>query len=214
MKLAWDFSLLADRLAAIIASTEGDLRAEQAVYGLDSRDERQLQQLLSENLSAFYDVTREAHYPASAGSKLTHRKRCDLVLTPRGSPLKLDFLPPTLFDHPNPCAPPDALWLEVKAAWQFRAGGQTHAGYGAQWRKAIVQDLRKMEGDAHIKHAGLLLVVFNESREILQKDLELFQTVLAEQEVLAGEGQTRATPIQDRIGHQFCTIAIWPTIQR
>jgi hypothetical protein len=71
-----------------------------------------------------------------------------------------------------------------------------------------------MEAEALIREAGLVLVVFNESRQILEKDLELFEDVLARKEVLAGFRHVRSTAILDRIGHQVCTVALWPTIQR
>ena len=110
--------------------------------------------------------------------------------------------------------PADALWLEVKIAYQFREGGVRHGGYGAQWRQAVVEDLRKMEADPLVHEAGLVLVVFNESQAILEKDLELFEDVLARKEVLAGFRQVRSIRITERIGHHLCTVAVWPTIQR
>lgn len=210
----WDFSTLADRLADVIESAEGELRLEQAVYGLDARDERSIQLLLADGLMRHYDVAREVHYPSSAGNKLSHRKRCDLVLSSKGRPLKLDRSAPTLFDPANPCPPGEALWLEVKVAYQFREGGARHGGYGSQWRTAVVDDLLKMEAEENVREAGLLLVVFNESREVLDKDLELFEIVLAQREVLAGFRQVRSVPIIERIGHRLCTVALWPTIQR
>ena len=159
------------------------------------------------------------HYPSSKGRKLTHRPRCDLVLTPKGRPLVLDRAAPTLFDLPRegappPCEPGDALWLEVKVAYQFREGGRRHSGYGAQWRQAVVEDLRKMEADALIREAGLVLIVFNESADILEKDLQLFEDVLAQKEVLAGFRHVRSVPILERMGHRLCTAAVWPTLQR
>jgi hypothetical protein len=214
MSLLWDFSTVADRVVESLRAAESDLRLEQAVYGLDTRDERALQSLLADRLASAFQVAREVHYPSSAGRKLTHRQRCDLVLSPLGRPLRLDISPPTLFDPPNPCDPKEALWLEVKIAYQFREGGVRHSGYGAQWRQAVVDDLRKMEADPLIHHAGLLLIVFNESSQILEKDLELFETVLAQKEVLAGFRQVRSLKITDRIGHELCTAALWPTLQR
>jgi hypothetical protein len=210
----WIVSDVADRFAAALAAAEAELRLEQAVYGLDALDERGLQQLLAERLAGDYEVAREVHYPTSAGKKLTHRMRCDLVLSPRGKPLRLDTAEPTLFDPPSLCEPGDALWLEVKVACQFREGGVRHGGYGAQWRTAIVEDLKKIEADALIREAGLALVVFNESETVLEKDLELFEDVLVRKEVLAGFRQVRKTPVLDRIGHRLCTVALWPTIQR
>jgi hypothetical protein len=210
----WDFSTVTDRLHDAIASAEADLRLEQAVYGLDRMDERQIQALLADRLSTGYCVAREVHYPSSRGNKLSHRARCDLVLSPKGLPLRLDSAPPSLFDPASMCEPGQALWLEVKVAYQFREGGARHMGYGPQWRQKVVDDLRKMEAEEQIHEAGLVLVVFNESQAVLDKDLQLFEDVLVRKEVLAGFRQVRSVPITERIGHHLCTVAVWPTVQR
>lgn len=212
--MIWDFSTLADDLEKILTEAEAALRLEQAVYGLDVRDEIQLQTLLAEGLASRYSVAREVHYPSTAGRKASHRARCDIVLTPHGRPLKTDLRPPGLFDPVDTVPPDQALWLEMKVAVQFREGGHRHPGYTTQWRTTIVEDLRKMESETLIHEAGLLLMVFNESDEILQKDLELFETHLAQQEVLAGFRRVRSIPIPARIGHRLCTVALWPTLQR
>jgi hypothetical protein len=214
MSLNWDFSTLADHVGEILERAEADTRLEQAVAGIDSRDELAIQTLLADGLRQHYEVAREVHYPSSVGKKLTHRQRCDLVLTPKGRALRLDIAPPTLFDAPNLCSAAEGLWLEVKVAYQFREGGLRHGGYGAQWRSAVVNDLRKMESEELIRDAGLMLIVFNESRQILDKDLDLFETVLAQKEVLAGFRHVRSTDIWERIGHRVCTVALWPTLQR
>ena len=214
VSLKWDLCTLADELGRAVREAEGELRLEQAVYGLDAQDERKLQALLAARLAQAYEVAREVHYPSSKGRKLTHRMRCDLVLSPKGQPLRLDSAPPSLFDPPALCDPADALWLEVKCAYQFREGGQRNVRYGAQWRQAIVADLRKMEAEPQVHDAGLVLVVFNESEEILAKDLELFEDVLAREEVLAGFRHVRTVPILERNGHRLCTVAVWPTVQR
>jgi hypothetical protein len=212
--MLYDFSFVADHLGGVIDRAEADLRLEQAVYGLDARDERQLHALLADGLAGDYEVAREVHYPSSWGRKLTHRQRCDLVLTPKGRPLKRDHAAPSLFDPAEQATAAEGLWLEVKVAYQFREGGARHGGYGQQWRGAVVEDLRKMEAEPQIREAGLVLIVFNESREILDKDLELFEDVLARKEVLAGFRHVRSTPILDRIGHRLCSVALWPTLQR
>ncbi|HVT87385.1 MAG TPA: hypothetical protein VHD56_00915 [Tepidisphaeraceae bacterium] len=210
----WNLSTVVEYIAGVIEHAESNLRLEQAVYGLDAKDELAIHSLLADGLAGHYSVAREVHYPSSVGKKLTHRQRCDLVLTPLGKPLRLDRSPPTLFDSPNSVGPDGALWLEMKVAYQFREGGIAHTGYGPQWRTRIVSDLSKMEAEPLIRDAGLLLIVFNESQSILEKDLELFETVLAQKEVLAGFRKVRSIPILDRIGHKVCTVALWPTIQR
>lgn len=214
MSLHWDFSTLADHLGQLLHKAEDDLRLEQAVYGLDARDERTLHALLADGLAQHYEVAREVHYPSSWGRKLTHRQRCDLVLSTKGRPLRLDHAPPTLFDAPSQSTAGEALWLEVKVAAQWREGGVRQVRYGQQWRGAVVEDLRKMESDELIREAGLILIVFNESREVLDKDLDLFETVLAQKEVLAGFRHVRSVEILERMGHRLCTAAVWPTLQR
>jgi hypothetical protein len=212
--MIWDLSTVADHIGQVISAVEADLRLEQAVYGLDTRDEKQFQTMLADGLKKWYGVTREVHYPTTAGRKLTHRQRCDLVLCPHGRELKLDSAPPSLFDPPDACLPGEALWIEVKIAYQFREGGARHGGYGPQWRQAVIDDLRKMESEPLIREACLLLIVFNESMDILEKDLDLFENVLIQKEVLAGFRQVRSVNILERIGHRLCTAALWPTLQR
>ena len=65
---------------------------------------------------------------------------------------------------------------------------------GAQVEQAVVEDLRKMEADEKIREAGLILIVFNESEAVLEKDLQLFEDVLAQKQVLAGFRQVRHGP--------------------
>ncbi len=210
----FDFVHIVSVLADAIEAQERTLRAEQAVYGLDSLDELQMHERIAAAMIGAYSVAREVHYPSSVGNKLTHRRRCDLVLSPLGRPLKLDSRPPSLFDPPDQAPPGEALWLEVKVAYQFREGGVRHGGYSAQWRNGVVADLQKMEQEAPIRHAGLLLVVFTESLEVFAKDVELFEDVLVQKGVVAGFRQTRSVGILERMGHRFCSIALWPTIQR
>src|ERR1044071_7956097 len=156
----WNFAELADRIAGIIAAAESDLLLEQAVYGLDFRNERALHELLEGGLGRFDEVAREVHYPSAPAPKRSHRQRCDFVLTPKGKPLNAD---PLLAGDPSFARPEDALWIEVKVARQFREGGLRHRGYGAVWRTKTGEDLRKMDADPRIRHAGLVLISFNES---------------------------------------------------
>jgi hypothetical protein len=210
----WDFGQVCQRMADTLRDREEALRLEQAVYGMDAMDELQIVALLADGLAASYSVAREVHYPSTVGRKLTHRPRCDLVLTEPGRPLRLDTSPPTLFDPANPAPPDEALWVEVKIAFQYGSGGARHKGYGRQWTSAVVADLVKIEQEPMIRDAALALVVFNESQTILDKDLELFETLLAEKQVLAGFRRVRTIPILERIGHRLCSVALWPTIQR
>ena len=204
-----------DAVARVLKRAEEALRLEQAVYGLDAMKETQLQKVLADGLAAdgFATVAREAHYPSDLGKKRPSRQRCDLVLTPPGRPL-LQADAVDLFTPTDACPPGEGLWLEVKVACQFQEGGRHHSGYGDQWRNATVKDLSKMEAEPQIREAGLLLIVFTAGEAVVEKDLELFEDVLARKEVLAGFRQVRTVEILERNGHTHATAALWPTIQR
>lgn len=194
--LNWDLALLAEQLCGVLAGAEAALEQEQAVKGLDDLDERALQILLAEGLGANHQVAREVHYPSSTGRKNTHRPRCDLVLT--------------VVDPAGGSRPASALWLEVKVARQLSESGGRHPGYTGRWH-AVIADLRKMMLDPAIQQGALVLVLFTESEGILEKDLDAFENLLVRQRVIAGFRHVRTFPVQDRIGHRFCSVAIWPT---
>jgi hypothetical protein len=209
----WRFDEVADAVHEALGQAEAALRLEQAVYGLDAKREVELQALLAEGLSSRYGVAREVHYPSDLAKKRPGRRRCDLVLTPRGRLLlRADAV--DLFTPADACPPGDAIWLEVKVAHQFAEGGRRHGGYGQQWRTATVNDLKKIETEPRVRTAGLLLLVFTDAEATVAQDLELFEDVLARKEVLAGFRQVRGIDITERNGHTRCTAALWPTVQK
>jgi hypothetical protein len=118
---------------------------------------------------AYYDVAREVHYPSTVGKKLTHRPRCDLVLNERGRPLKLDSAV-DLFEPADQAQSAEALWLEVK--WRVSVPRARSASSGVRprsWRTAGGRRPAKDGGRRGIHEAGLVLVVFTESHDILQR---------------------------------------------
>jgi hypothetical protein len=141
---------LADQVSAVLHQAEAALALEQAVHGLDTMSEVALQTVLQKGLAHSYAVTREVHYPSSSGAKRSSRQRCDLVLSPRGTqllPESNEQLSLHLLDSasaPRMYAPEESFWLEVKVAYQLRAGGLQHKGYSGQFRQAVVADLRKL----------------------------------------------------------------------
>lgn len=153
------------------------------MHGLDTMSEVALQTVLQNGLAHFYAVTRAVHYPSSSGAKRSSRQRCDLVLSPLGTPLlpesneQLSLHLSDAASAPRKYASEASFWLEVKVAYQLRAGGLQHKGYSGQFRQAVVADLRKLTADPLIRHAALLLIVFTESAEIACQDLELFKTL-------------------------------------
>lgn len=222
MSNRWDLREFADRLGETLQGAEDAFRLEQAVYGLDSLDELRLHQLLVRGLSKWYTVLREAYYPSSAARRKSNRPRCDLVLTPHGRPLRTSD-EPDLFTPPDAVPPEEALWVEIKTAHQFRDVATIDSTYAAQWRQGVVDDLKKMLADSRIHDAAILLIVFNESEDVLAKDLELFQDHLSSQRVLgpmvtqtslSTARHVRSIRITDRMGHRLATAALWPTLVR
>lgn len=208
MSWAWYLGELADHLARAVAELEAALALEQAVHGLDVWDERTLQQALAAALARDHEIAREVHYPSTSGHKLSHRARCDLVLTPAGQPLSRGEPLPGL------CAPDRALWLELKVARQRRPGGARDGRYGAQWRRHLVTDLRKMADEPRIHDAALVVIAFTEDEASLRRDLDGFESVLVAADVITGFRHLRTVAVVDRIGHRTCGVALWPTVQR
>jgi hypothetical protein len=210
----WHIDTIAKAIADVLTKHEAQHQAERAVYGVDSLNELALHELIASGLSHELCVAREVHYPSHMNAKLTHRQRCDLVVTPAGRPLRQDARPAGLFDPPDQADASEALWLELKIAYQFREGGVRHGGYSSQWRNDVVKDLQKMEAEPLIQTAALCLIVFTESQAIVTKDIELFEDVLVRKQVLAGFRAVHHVPLWNRIGHGLCTVALWPTLQR
>ena len=208
-RTAWHLPGLADEAAAALAALEAALCLEQAPHGLDEWDERPLQRALATALRRTHEVALEAYYPSTAGRKLSHRPRCDLVLSRRGWPLHQgESLPLDL------CPPQDALWLELKVAHQLRAGGARDGRYGEQWRRHLIADLRKLADEPLIRDAALVLVAFTEDEATLHRDLDTFEVLLGRHGVVAGFRQVRALTIVERIGHRVCGVAVWPVVPR
>lgn len=204
--MRWDLVPLVEQLTSVLHAKAEELELEQAVRGIDGALEVATQTLLADGLARHHRVTREAYYPSETG-KRNHRARCDLVLTPKGMAL-VTTEAPQLFEET--CEPEDAFWLELKVAHQLLPVSRRNPRYGAQWRSAIVQDLRKMKADRRIVHAALALVVFTDTQVTVDKDLGLFETLLEGEALLSGFRVVRTFAITDRIGHGFCSVAAWP----
>ena len=186
-----------------LRDVESSFQLQQAPHGLDRWDERDFQQAFASAFGASCEVTREAYYPASAGRPRTHRERCDLVLTPRGT-----FLPEEGTLPFAPCPAEAASWIELKLAHQFAEGGAANRGYAGEW-KQVVSDFHKLASDAGIRHGAAVLIVFTADEPTLQRDLATFEAVFLPAWVVAPHRSVRSVPIWDRIGHQVLSVVVW-----
>jgi hypothetical protein len=206
------FSLpdIADALHAGLAARAIELDAEQAVMGLDARDEVELHPELAASLSdAGYGVFREQRYPADRRKrKETEGERCDLVLTDYGRPLMDPAAAPTLFAAPDGVELDDAFWLEVKVVHQFQLEGANH-GYASELLSTVRQDVTKLSKDTGILHAGLLIVLFNTEPAVANHDLGIWQDKCLERGLPIMAPCVRSLPITDRLGNAVCTLALY-----
>ena len=186
---------------------------EQAVYGFDVLDELSLHPLLHEAFrDAGYGVWPEQRYPSDRDRpRRSAGKRCDIVLTPDGAPLRpgAAFAEGTLFDADDPCPPEQAYWLEVKTVAQFDTVGPFRR-YSAELLAPVAEDVRKLWNDPLIYHAGLLLVLFTADKSIAEHDLAAWQRRCLDRAYPVAAPAVRGLEISDRNGNRHCAAAVFP----
>ncbi len=206
----WSAPAIADAVhAGLLERAEAD-DAEQAVYGFDVLDELRLHPILHEALrAAGYGVHPEQRYPSHARRRSkAEGKRCDIVLTPDGRPLRNLLVKDTLFDDPSAVDPQKAYWLEVKTVAQHEPQGP-FTRYAAELLSTVAQDVKKLWGDPLIRHAGLLLVLFTEDQRVAEHDLDVWHRRCIERGFPLGKPHVRNLALCDRTGNGWCAAALF-----
>lgn len=208
-------SEIADAFEAGLRRAFEQRDVEQAVYGLDVQDELVLHPIIEHILrEAGYGVHREQRYPADRRApasrlRLSAGERCDFVLTPDNQPLTAEESRGTLFDSPQAMALDEAFWLEVKVVSQFTLEGP-NANYSSQLLSCVRQDVNKLAKDPGILRAGLLIIMFVRDEIVADHDLNIWQDRCLARGLPIGAPSIRRIPINDRHGHGFCVIALYP----
>lgn len=186
---------------------------EQSPRGLDALDELGLHPLIAAAVAARdLDVAREVRYPTARGKRReTEGERCDIVLTPRGVPLRPTERRATLFDPPEQCDPEEAFWLEVKVVNQFTEEGPNGA-YSSSLLSAVRQDVAKLAADDSIRRAALLILLFVRDERIAVHDLEIWEKACLEKSLPIGAPSQRGFAVTDRLGNAWCQVAVYPVI--
>ncbi|MFP4146018.1 MAG: hypothetical protein ACLFV3_12845 [Phycisphaeraceae bacterium] len=209
--MRWFTADIADAVAAGLEARAREDDLEQVVYGFDALDELGLHPLIQEALrAAGFGVWPEQRYPADrARRKRSEGKRCDIVLTPDGSPLRDPLLAGTLFEDAGPRTDPEAAyWLEVKTVAQHEPSGPFRR-YAAELLAPVAADVKKIYNDPMIHHGGLLLVLFTEDESIAEHDLAAWQRRCLDRHYPVGPPSARGFPIRDRIGNRWCAAAVF-----
>lgn len=226
----WDCVELAEAMARGVAEAEEALRREQAVLGLDAREEVALHPILADGLGRLgLHILRECPYPgAYARQPLPRdRERCDLVALPPGTTTLLDPLArlktqtasdATLFatvQDPEPAgvSPEDAFWLEVKSVAQvcYVEGvpvGNTN--YAAQLVRGPALDLAKLAREPMIETGGSVVLLFGASEQVVRHDLGVMMQALIDRDLPISSPCIEVTAIADRAGNACVGVCLVP----
>lgn len=219
-----------DAIASGVERAERELRAEQAVRGLDMLDELQLHTVVARSLEASgRGVLREAPYPTppSRTARRSERDRCDFVLTPRPGQRLRDAVElarlederrATLFAEAgadaadDDCAadPCDAIWIEFKTTGQFtcRDGvGGPNLSYGSELIRGLGLDIRKLGSDPVIVDGVAVVALFATDERVARHDLAEAAHRMLNAGVRFVAIEVAAVRIANRIGNSVCAIA-------
>lgn len=225
----WSAHDIASIVARALRDADAALNAEQAVRGLDARDEVGLHPLIAGALSGEgLGVLREQPYPGSSGDPLRRdRERCDLVTTPAPGLALLDPVSErrlrraaagTLFERQAEVPPSDAvpcdeaLWIEVKTVGQhaFIDGVPGPNPSYAAGMTACLADLAKLARDPVILHAASLTVAFAADEATLRHDLRIVVDRAMSRTLPIGMPAIECIPITERIGNAACAVQVIP----
>jgi len=207
----WSCADIADAIEAGLRQRAADDDLEQTVYGFDHLDELGLHPILQRSLrTAGYGVWPEQRYPADWGKRTkSEGKRCDIVLTRSpDAPLRDPQVKGTLFDTTGASDPQEAYWLEVKTVAQHETSGP-FTRYAAELLAPVAADVKKLWGDGLIFHAGLLLVLFTETRDIALHDIQAWHRRCMDRGFPVAAPCIRGFEITERIGNGYCAVAVF-----
>lgn len=208
--MPWSPADLADAVyEGFLARADAD-NLEQAVYGFDALAELGLHPLIHESLlRAGYGVWPETRYPRDwIKAKRSEGMRCDVVLTPDKRAIRDPRLKGTLFDSDEAVDAENAYWLEVKTVAQHEKTGPFRR-YSAELLAPVANDVKKLWSDTIIRHAGLLLVLLTESREVAEHDILAWHKKCLDRGYPVAAPAIRGFKITERIGNAWCAIAVF-----
>ncbi len=231
MHRAWSGRELVEIAAQSLRGRELELRAEQAVSGLDSLDEVGLHPILAAGFRASgLGVHTEQVYGGAISDRpiRRERERCDLVLThdpgarlidPVTELVEIDRASGTLFESMAESMAPEgkvveageAYWLEVKAVAQVAyVGGtpQANRAYAAQLVGGPAGDVLKLAREATIERAGAMVVLFARDEATCEHDIGRMFHALLDKGLPISESVWETFEIQDRVGNGACAVAL------
>ena len=132
------------------------------------------------------------------------------MLTPtEQAPLEDPREEPGLFSPAETTPPERAFWLEVKTTSQNTIEGPNRR-YESDLRTGAVADLIKLRSDPLIFHAGLLLVLFTETRPDAERDLRRWHQLALESGHPISGPALRGVDLPERSGHGHVALGLFP----
>lgn len=217
----WMGAELVRVVAEELRDGEQRLCDEQAVLGLDARDEVSLHPLVAAGLQRLgMTVLREWPYPGAYARRPRprDRERCDLVVLPAGAERLLDPLEmikrqeareAMLFAaveeaEAGGALPEDAFWLEVKSVapvCYIEGVPVGNASYANQLVRGPALDLAKLAREPMIDAGGSLVLLFGASEEFVRHDLGVMMRGLIDRDLPISSPSIEVVPIADRAGN-------------
>lgn len=203
---------IVDAVAAGLKQHAAEEDEEQVVYGFDCRDELGLHPLIQQAIQSYdFGVWPEQRYPSDWNkTRQSEGKRCDIVLTEHANTVGLRDarIRGTLFDTPDAVDPEQAYWLEVKTVAQYESEGP-FKGYSKELLSPVADDVKKLWSDALIFNAGLLLILFTETKEVAEHDLVAWHRRCLDRGYPVAVPAVRGFAIRNRVGNGWCAIALF-----
>jgi len=229
----WSLSLPNRLIHEHLAAHDALLTNEQAVRGLDSLREIDMHPLIAQSFtSSPTPAIREICFPSTERESpgRNARERVDLVLLPEGKKSLYDpvdahkqllsatgTLFETVAERPkiksDECDPSDALWIEIKVIPQIRYVDGVpiaNAKYAHEILAGPSEDVVKLAADPLIRHAAILIVLFNEEQEAGPHDLAMGMREMIDRDLPVGMPDIEQFPILDRCGNVWCTLGMVP----
>jgi hypothetical protein len=209
--MPWSPADIADAIYTGLKQRAAEDDLEQAVYGFDALDELGMHPIVHQSLrDAGYGVWPEQRYPGDreGSRKKSQGKRCDVVITRDGRPLRDPHAKSTLFDSPNAVDMQDAYWLEIKLVAQFEKTGPFKR-YSSELLSPVAHDVKKLWNDGDIYHSGLLLILLTINEEVAAHDLYAWHRKCLEKGYPVAVPAARGFRITDRIGNGYCIAAVF-----
>lgn len=229
----WSVSDILPPIREHLERVDREYRAQQAVKGLDSLREILLHPLVAQSFTnSSLLVLREAYYPTAQLElpRGTQRDRCDFVILPEGKKTLYDPVDAhkslrsadgTLFEalattpeiKDSECDPTQAYWIELKAIAQHRYIDGVpipNAKYVHELLSGPSVDIVKLASDPQIRHAGVLIVLFNELEEAGVHDLSMTMREMIDRDLPVGMPDFETFPVVDLGGNAWCTLGLIP----